>query len=98
MESASNVCVSAASVWEVAIKCAVGRLDGDPKSFHSAIDAFGFRELAITGTHTLAVARLPPLHKDPLDRLLVAQAMTEPLLLLTTNDTLAAYSDLVRVV
>ena len=68
------------------------------ESFHRAIDAFGFRELAITGTHTLAVARLPPLHKDPFDRLLIAQAMTEPLLLLTADATLAGYSDLVRVV
>ena len=55
-------------------------------------------ELAITGLHTLTVARLPPIHKDPFDRLLIAQAMTEPLMLLTADDTLAAYSDLVRVV
>ena len=98
MESASDVYVSAASVWEVAIKSALGKLDGDPESFHRAIDAFGFRELAITGMHTLALARLPPIHKDPIDRLLVAQGMTEPLLLLTADDTLAAYSDLVRLV
>ena len=98
VESASEVYVSAASVWEVAIKSALDKLDGDPENFHRAIDAFGFRELAITGMHTLAVARLPPIHRDPFDRLLIAQAMTEPLLLLTADETLAAYSDLVRVV
>ncbi len=98
VESASEVYVSAASVWEVAIKSALGKLDGDPETFYRAIDAFAFRELAITGMHTLAVARLPPIHKDPFDRLLIAQAMTEPLLLLTADETLAAYSDLVRVV
>ena len=46
----------------------------------------------------LTVARLPPIHKDPFDRLLIAQAMTEPLLLLTADATLAGHSDLVRVV
>ena len=46
--------VSAASVWEVAIKSALGKLNGAPESFHRAIDTFGFRELPITGTHTLA--------------------------------------------
>ena len=98
MKSASDVYVSAASVWEVAIKSALGKIYGDPESLNRAIDTVGFRELAISGMHTLAVARLAPIHKDPFDRLLVAQAVTEPLLLPTANDTLAAYSDLVRVV
>ena len=80
IETASDVYVSTASVWEVAIKSALGKLDGDPESFHRA------------------VARLSPLHKDPFDRLLIAQAMTEPLLLLTADATLGGYSDLVRVV
>lgn len=98
VESATEVYVSAASVWEVAIKHALGKIDGDPQDFHRAINAFGFRELAITGMHTLATAKLPPLHKDPFDRLLIAQAMTEPLLLLTADATLAPYSDLVKLV
>jgi PIN domain nuclease of toxin-antitoxin system len=96
IESATEVYVSAASVWEVAIKHALGKIDGDPVAFHQAIDAFGFRELPITGEHTLAVAKLPPIHKDPFDRLLIAQAMTEPLTLLTADDLLCGYSDLVR--
>ena len=83
-------------MWEVAIKHALGKIDGDPQDFHRAIDAFGFRELAITGAHTLATAKLPPLHKDPFDRLLIAQAMTEPLLLLTADAALVPYSDLVK--
>ena len=85
IEAATEVYVSAASVWEVAIKHTLGKIDGDPQDFQRAIDAFGFRELAITGAHTLATAKLPPLHKDPFDRLLIAQAMTEPLLLLTAD-------------
>jgi PIN domain nuclease of toxin-antitoxin system len=83
---------------EVAIKHALGKIEGDPQDFHRAISAFGFRELAITGAHTLATAKLPPLHKDPFDRLLIAQAMTEPLLLLTADATLVPYSDLVKLV
>jgi PIN domain nuclease of toxin-antitoxin system len=98
IEAADAVYVSAASVWEVAIKSALGKLDGDPESFHQAIREFGFRELAITGAHTLTVAKLPPLHKDPFDRLLIAQAISEPLLLLTADAMLAQYCDLVRVV
>jgi PIN domain nuclease of toxin-antitoxin system len=96
IEAATEVYVSAASVWEVAIKHALGKLDGDPVSFHQAIDTFGFRELPITGEHTLAVAKLPPIHKDPFDRLLIAQAITEPLTLFTADALLIEYSDLVR--
>jgi PIN domain nuclease of toxin-antitoxin system len=98
IETATEVYVSAASVWEVAIKHALGKLDGDPESFHAAIDTFGFRELAITGAHTLAVARLPPIHKDPFDRLLVAQAINEPLILFTADSMLAEYTELVNIV
>jgi len=98
IEAATEVYVSAASVWEVAIKHSLGKIDGDPRDFYRAINAFGFRELAITGAHTLATAKLPPLHKDPFDRLLIAQAMTEPLLLLTADAALVPYSDLVMLV
>jgi PIN domain nuclease of toxin-antitoxin system len=98
VEAATEVYVSAASVWEVAIKHALGKLDGDPATFHQAIETFGFRELSITGEHTLAVAKLPPIHKDPFDRLLIAQAITEPLTLYTADSTLKQYSDLVRFV
>ncbi len=97
IESATEVYVSAASVWEVAIKHSLGKLDGDPADFHQAIKAFGFRELPITGEHTLAVAKLPHIHKDPFDRLLIAQAMCEPLQLFTADALLAQYTDLVTV-
>jgi PIN domain nuclease of toxin-antitoxin system len=96
IESATEVYVSAASVWEVAIKHALGKIDGEPVAFHQAIDAFGFRELPITGEHTLAVAKLPQIHKDPFDRLLIAQAITEPLTLLTADSLLCEYSNLVK--
>jgi PIN domain nuclease of toxin-antitoxin system len=96
IEAATEVYVSAASIWEVAIKHELGKLDGDPVMFHQAIETFGFRELPITGEHTLAVAKLPPIHKDPFDRLLIAQAITEPLTLFTADELLCKYSELVR--
>jgi PIN domain nuclease of toxin-antitoxin system len=58
----------------------------------------GFQELPVTGAHAERLASLPPLHKDPFDRMLVAQAQSEPLVLLTNDAALAVYGDLVRVV
>jgi len=63
-----------------------------------AIGGSGFVELPVTALHAAAVAELPPHHRDPFDRLLVAQAMAEPLILLTADATLLAHSDLVRLV
>jgi len=70
---------SAASLWEVAIKTARGRADFrvDPRELRHELAAAGFLELSVTGQHGAAVVDLPPLHKDPFDRLLVAQAMVE---------------------
>jgi PIN domain nuclease of toxin-antitoxin system len=58
----------------------------------------GFQELPVTGAHAERLASLPPLHKDPFDRMLVAQSQSEPLVLLTNDSALAPYGDLVRVV
>lgn len=63
-----------------------------------ALEASGFLELPITAAHAAGVARLPPIHKDPFDRLLVAQSMAEPLTLLTNDAVLADYWDGVKVV
>ena len=85
--------VSAASLWEIAIKHALGRGDM-PVSAESARGFFeraGYRLLAIEADHAVAVGRLPPLHTDPFDRLLVAQALTEPMHLLTHDARLAGY-------
>lgn len=77
--------VSAASIWEILIKSQLGRIDGDPEHLAAAIQPSGFQELPVSAAHAAAVAKLPPLHTDPFDRLLVAQAFTEPLRLVTAE-------------
>lgn len=93
--SASDVFVSAASIWEIAIKARLGRLEGNPKEFVASIEQSGFKELAISARHAAMVHDLPFHHRDPFDRLLIAQALAEPLRLLTADRTLGQYSDLV---
>ncbi len=94
----SEVFVSAASIWEISIKVALGKLKADVAEVLAAIPAAGLSMLAINGEHAARVARLPALHKDPFDRMLVAQAVTEPMILLTNDKALERYGDLVRVV
>ncbi len=98
IESASEVHVSAASIWEIAIKARLGKLAADPMAAADAIEASGFIELPVRAVHATGVAQLPPHHGDPFDRLLVAQAMSEPLRLLTADSALLPYSDLVLMV
>jgi PIN domain nuclease of toxin-antitoxin system len=100
LEEAESVFVSRASLWEIAIKISIGRLRLDIQKFSANIEAHGFQWLDITNTHLLSVATLPFMedHKDPFDRLLVAQSKTEPLLLLTADKTLARYGTTVRVI
>ncbi len=87
----AEVFVSAASVWEVSIKVALGKLEADPSELLAAIEPAGFELLPITGLHAAAVAALPLLHRDPFDRMLAAQARTEPLILLTNDTVLEQY-------
>jgi PIN domain nuclease of toxin-antitoxin system len=94
----SQVYVSAASIWEISIKASLGKLDADPEEILAAIEPAGLSMLPILGQHAAKVAQLPPRHKDPFDRMLVAQAMSEPMILLTNDDALAGYSELIRVV
>ena len=97
---ADEVFVSAASVWEIAIKHALGR-GQMPVSAAMALQAFndsGYRMLAVAASHAARVESLPLLHSDPFDRLLVAQALDEPLTLLTSDKVVAAYSDAVLLV
>lgn len=96
--SADSVHVSAASIWEIAIKAAIGKIEGDPSEMAGAIEVSGFVELAVSARHAARVAALPHYHNDPFDRLLIAQALTEPLILVTADRTLAQYSDVVRVI
>jgi PIN domain nuclease of toxin-antitoxin system len=95
---AAEVFVSAASIWEISIKSSIGKLEADPDEALASIEPTGFFHLPITGEHAAKVARLPPIHKDPFDRLLVAQASVEPMILLTNDDLLRHYSPIVTVV
>lgn len=91
------VWISAASLWEIAIKHSLGRGDM-PVSGADALRYFqaaGYRLLAVEPEHAVAIAELPTLHQDPFDRLLVAQALVEPMRLLTHDPVLARYSDTV---
>lgn len=99
-EEADAVFVSRASLWEIAIKLSMGRLKLDLEQFVRNIEKGGFEWLDIKNEHLLAVATLPAFddHRDPFDRLLVAQSLTEPLLLLTADAALARYGSTVRVV
>lgn len=96
--AADSVHVSSASLWEAAIKVGLGKLQADLPELVSAIEASGFLELPVRARHAIRVATLPALHRDPFDRLLVAQAQEEPLHLLTADPQLAAYSPLVVLV
>jgi PIN domain nuclease of toxin-antitoxin system len=95
IEGADEVHVSAASIWEVAIKARLGRIDADPRELAAAIEPSGFLELPVRAAHAAGVARLELHHGDPFDRLLIAQALAEPLRLMTADAVLARYSDLV---
>jgi PIN domain nuclease of toxin-antitoxin system len=94
----NQIVVSTASIWEIAIKHALARGGPNdmPISGREALGYFrdaGFEVLDISAAHTVAVETLAPLHADPFDRMLVAQAMTVPLRLLTHDPRVAAYSD-----
>jgi PIN domain nuclease of toxin-antitoxin system len=91
---------SAASIWEVAIKAALGRVDFDaePHALRRGLLDNGYEEIVVTGLHGAYVAGLPPIHRDPFDRLLVAQASVEGVTLLTVDRTLALYPGPIQVV
>jgi PIN domain nuclease of toxin-antitoxin system len=86
----TTVLVSSASAWEMAIKAALGRLDM-PADLGSALATSGFDVLEVSLEHALAVRDLPPLHRDPFDRMLVAQALCEGAVLVTRDARLADY-------
>ena len=89
---------SSAAIWEVAIKSGSGRKDFafDPDNLRRDLLNNGYLELPITGAHAAAVRNLPPVHKDPFDRILVAQATLEGITLLTTDRKVAKYPGPIR--
>ena len=98
VDDANEVFASVASFWEVAIKAGLGRLDVDVAELRRASRDSGYVELPVTGVHAEELLRLPRLHRDPFDRMLVAQANAEPMRLLTGDALLAAYGQNVEVV
>lgn len=95
---ASEVYVSSVSLWEVAIKWRIGKIEEDPRLIAGQLDSAGILELQMTNRHALATGTLPLLHNDPFDRLLIAQAITETMRLLTADAKLKPYSELVTLV
>ena len=96
----NEVYISAASIWEISIKHGLGR-GSMPVSGSEAADYFaqaGYMMLDVTVNHAVFVENLPPHHADPFDRMLVAQALSEPMRLLTHDKMIAAYSDMVILV
>ncbi len=92
--------VSSASIWEIAIKKSLGKLDSNDEigNLTDAITESGFLELPITVKHAAAVYGLEQFHRDPFDRLLIAQAICEPLIFVTADAQLEKYSHLVKVI
>ena len=97
-DPANELLFSAASVWEINIKNSLGRADFrvEPRVLRRALLDNGYIELAITSEHAVSIDSLPDLHKDPFDRILVAQAVTEGITLLTSDAQLARYRGPVR--
>lgn len=99
-DTGNEVLFSAASLWEIAIKAGLGRPDFafDPQLILRAALDTGFTELPVNSDAAILVANLPPYHGDPFDRLLIAQAISEPMRLYTSDPLLPSYSELVTLV
>ena len=98
LDPANQLVFSAASLWEISIKSSLKRtgFKVDARRLWRMLLVNGYRELSVTSEHTIAVNELPDLHKDPFDRILVAQARVEGLLLLTSDKIVAKYGEGVR--
>ena len=99
-EASHELLFSAASIWEVAIKTSLGRDDFrvDVRLFRRGLLDSGYQELVISSAHATHLDTLPALHKDPFDRMLVAQATSEGILLLTSDTMVAKYPGPVQLI
>ena len=93
--NASAVYVSAVSLWEIGMKVSTGKLKLSMADLEAKLVAASAVPLAVTWSHAVRAYDVAPFHRDPFDRLLLAQAVTEPLHLLTTDESLKSYSSLV---
>ena len=92
-----DILLSSVSLWEITLKQATGKLAG-PADLAVRVRDMGFGELPVTSAHAIAAGRLPPHHRDPFDRMLVAQAATEGLTLVSRGESIALYDvDLLKV-
>ncbi|AMD00540.1 type II toxin-antitoxin system VapC family toxin [Halomonas chromatireducens] len=100
LDESNELWFSSASIWEVTIKAGLGREDFrvDPYLLRRGLADNGYIELPITSGHALAVHHLPPIHRDPFDRMLIAQAESEGILLLTADSTVARYPGPIQLV
>lgn len=97
-DSANRFVFSTVCLWEIAIKRSIGKIDPriDPRELRFQLRDAGYEELVVSGDHAVAVEGLPFVHKDPFDRLLIAQAMVEGFTLLTVDTTIARYPGPIR--
>lgn len=98
IENATEVYISAASYWELAIKIGLGKLEVDLLEIRQAAEQSGFIEVSISSEHAIAILGLANHHKDPFDRLIVATAITEPMRLITADKLVAQYTELATLV
>jgi PIN domain nuclease of toxin-antitoxin system len=99
-DPANELLFSAISIWEVAIKFALQRpsFKIDPRILRRGLLATGYVELPVTARHAETILSLPPIHKDPADRILIAQAIAEGITLLTVDATIASYPGPIRAI
>lgn len=90
-DPANDICVSVASLWEIVIKVRIGRLEADIDEVVSSVDAQGMRKIEIRPAHLNVLARLPRLHKDPFDHMVIAQAMVEGATLMSEDRRFEKY-------
>jgi len=98
IDNSDEVYISSASIWEAAIKIKLKKLDADINELINSFSKLDFIELPITAKHAATVCNLKNVHSDPFDRILIAQAISEPLTFLTADTLLKKYSDLVEVI
>ena len=97
IENTENIYVSAVSLMEMAIKIRLGKMEANIDHLIHEISENGFKELPLSSLHAKILSTLPLHHRDPFDRMLIAQALSEPLQFLTADKSLEIYSDLVMV-
>lgn len=98
IKNAKEIFISSASIWEAKTKIELGKLAVNLSDLVATIEAQGFSELPITAEHIALATKLPNHHRDQIDRILIAQAIHHPLRLLTMDEKLKSYSELVEVV